>query len=62
MAYPMQNMDVRKRSKTLIRPAALTRDNPMAHRPTGLCGMGTGRQESMGLDEGHAFHALVISW
>lgn len=60
MAYPVLLLVVKKRSKTLTRPAALTSDNPMAHRPIGLCGMGTERQDSMGLVEGHAYQAKVF--
>ena len=42
-----------KRSKTLAKPAALNSISPMAHRPTGLCGMGKEAQNGKGLVEGH---------
>ena len=62
MVCPTLILVGRKRSKTLIRQMALTIENPMAHRPLGLCGMGQERKKSMGLEEGHAFQAKVISW
>ena len=62
MACPMLIFVDRKRSKTLTRPAALTSDNPMAHRPIGLCGMGEVRGKGTGLEEGHTFQAKVFTW
>ena len=62
MACPMLIFVDRRRSKTLIRPAALTSDNPMAHRSIGLCGMGKVREKGMGLEEGHTFQTKVFTW
>ena len=41
------------RLETCTRPTALTCANPTAHRPTGLCGVGTEGYNRTGLEEGH---------